>query len=65
MIDYGKYRSIKVERENRLATVTLNRPEALNAVNSELHDDAAASAARPADRAGSGSSWSTDLAVRS
>ena len=39
MIDYGKYRCIKVERENKLATVTLNRPEALNAVNSELHDE--------------------------
>jgi enoyl-CoA hydratase len=39
MIDYGKYRCIKVERENKLATVTFNRPEALNAVNSELHDE--------------------------
>ncbi len=39
MIDYAKYRCIKVERKNKLATVTLNRPEALNAVNSELHDE--------------------------
>ena len=39
MIDYAKYRCIKVERENKLATVTLNRPEALNAVNAELHDE--------------------------
>jgi enoyl-CoA hydratase len=39
MIDYGKYRCIKVDRENKLATVTFNRPEALNAVNSELHDE--------------------------
>ncbi len=39
MIDYRKYRCIKVEKENKLATVTLNRPEALNAVNSELHDE--------------------------
>lgn len=39
MADYGKYRCIKVEKDNKLATVTFNRPEALNAVNGELHDE--------------------------
>ncbi len=38
-MDYGKYRCIKVEKDNKLATVTFNRPESLNAVNSELHDE--------------------------
>ena len=37
MVDYGCYRYIKVERENRIALLTLNRPEVLNAVNMELH----------------------------
>ncbi|HYA34356.1 MAG TPA: enoyl-CoA hydratase-related protein [Candidatus Binataceae bacterium] len=39
MSDYSKYRCIKVEKDNKLATVTLNRPEALNAVNQDLHDE--------------------------
>lgn len=39
MPDYSKYKCFKIEKDNRLATVTFNRPEALNAVNSELHDE--------------------------
>lgn len=39
MADYGKYKCIKVEKDNKLATVTFNRPEALNAVNGDLHDE--------------------------
>ena len=37
MSDYGKYETIKVEKANRVATVTLNRPDSLNAVNPVLH----------------------------
>jgi len=39
MPDYGSYQFIKVEKTNKLATVTLNRPDALNAVNSQLHHE--------------------------
>jgi enoyl-CoA hydratase/carnithine racemase len=37
MSDYSKYETIKVETANRVATVTLNRPDSLNAVNPVLH----------------------------
>ena len=39
MPDYSRYQCIKVEKENKLATVTLNRPDSLNAVNGELHHE--------------------------
>ena len=39
MPDYSKYEFIKVEKTDKLATVTLNRPDALNAVNSQLHHE--------------------------
>lgn len=34
---YEKYAHLKVEIEDRVAVVRLNRPEALNAINAELH----------------------------
>jgi enoyl-CoA hydratase len=37
MTDYSRYQFIKVEKEGNLATVTLNRPESLNAIHSQLH----------------------------
>ncbi|HYB90157.1 MAG TPA: enoyl-CoA hydratase-related protein [Candidatus Binataceae bacterium] len=37
MSDYSRYQFIKVEKEDKLATVTLNRPDSLNAVNPVLH----------------------------
>lgn len=37
MTDYSRYEFIKVDKSDRLATVTLNRPESLNAVNPPLH----------------------------
>src|SRR5258708_36967043 len=37
MSDYSKYETIKVEKANRVATVTLNRPDSLNAVNPVMH----------------------------
>ena len=39
MSDYASYQCIKVAKEDKLATVTFNRAEALNAVNAELHDE--------------------------
>ena len=37
MSDYSKYETIKVDKADRVATVTLNRPDSLNAVNPVLH----------------------------
>ncbi|MGH7932108.1 MAG: enoyl-CoA hydratase/isomerase family protein [Candidatus Binataceae bacterium] len=39
MSDYSKYECIKVETADRVATVTLNRPDRLNAVNAQLHHE--------------------------
>jgi len=39
MVDYSGYRHIKVEKEKRVATLTLNRPEALNAIMEEMHGE--------------------------
>lgn len=36
-MDYSHYHCIKTERTGKVLTVSLNRPEALNAVNGELH----------------------------
>jgi enoyl-CoA hydratase/carnithine racemase len=38
-MDYSDYQYIKVETVERVATVTLNRPDSLNAVNSRLHHE--------------------------
>lgn len=35
-MDYSQYRRIKVERQGRLLTLTLNRPEVLNAVDGQM-----------------------------
>ncbi|MFZ0887626.1 MAG: enoyl-CoA hydratase-related protein [Candidatus Binataceae bacterium] len=37
MADYSRYACIAVQIDRKLATVTLNRPDSLNAVNPELH----------------------------
>ena len=37
--DLPDYRTILLERRDRLLVMTLNRPEALNAVNLDLHDE--------------------------
>jgi enoyl-CoA hydratase len=39
MVDYAKYQCIKVDKEGKLAVVTFNRPESLNAINSQMHDE--------------------------
>jgi len=37
MADYNNYEFIKVDKTNKLATVTLNRPDSLNAINPQFH----------------------------
>ncbi len=37
MADYSRYQYIKVGKEDKIATVTLNRPEARNAIMTEMH----------------------------
>lgn len=39
MSQYERYRCIKVDKRDRIATVTLNRPESLNAINDALHHE--------------------------
>jgi len=38
-MDYSAYEFLKVEVSNRVATVTINRPEVRNAVNAALHHE--------------------------
>jgi len=35
--DYGRYRYLKVEKEDGIAVLTMNRPEVLNAVHGPMH----------------------------
>jgi enoyl-CoA hydratase len=39
MTDYTKYKAVLIEKNDRVATVTLNRPNSLNAVNDDLGSD--------------------------
>jgi enoyl-CoA hydratase len=39
MTDYSHYECLKVEKADKLATVTLNRPDSLNAVNPQMHHE--------------------------
>lgn len=38
-MDYSRYRTLLTERRGRVLTITMNRPEALNAVDAALHED--------------------------
>ncbi len=39
MVDYSKYKAILTEREDKVLTLTLNRPETLNAVSPDMHTE--------------------------
>ena len=39
MVDYSRYKFIKVEKKDKVAILTLNRPEALNVVHYGLHEE--------------------------
>jgi enoyl-CoA hydratase len=38
-MDDRRYKHLEITRQGRIATVTLNRPEAKNAINGELHEE--------------------------
>src|SRR3990172_9070160 len=38
-MDYSSYETLQIEKSNKVATVTLNRPERLNAVNGVMHNE--------------------------
>lgn len=38
-MDYSRYRALRVSSDGRVVTVTINRPEARNAMNEELHEE--------------------------
>ena len=37
MIDYSRYTKVKVEKKDKVAILSLNRPDALNTLDTELH----------------------------
>ncbi len=39
MVDYSKYKCLKIERHEKVLGIKLNRPESLNAINSVLHGE--------------------------
>ena len=39
MTDYSRYECITIEKADKLAILTLNRPDSLNAVNPQLHNE--------------------------
>ncbi len=39
MPDYSKYQFLKVEVADHIATLTLNRPDHLNAINTDMHEE--------------------------
>ncbi len=39
MTDYSRYETLKIEVQDQVATITLNRPQVLNAVNPQMHTE--------------------------
>ena len=38
-MNYDHYKALKVTREDRVLTITMNRPEVKNALNAQLHGE--------------------------
>ena len=38
-MDYSKYKELKITKENKILTITINRPDDMNAVNEQLHGE--------------------------
>ncbi len=36
---YNRYETLKIEAQDQVATITLNRPQVLNAVNPQMHTE--------------------------
>ena len=36
-MNYSKYKELQITTENRILTISINRPEHMNAVNEQLH----------------------------
>ena len=41
MVDYSRYKCIRFEKAERILAATLNRPESLNSVTAEMHEELA------------------------
>lgn len=39
MVDYSKYKFVKVEKKDRVAVITLNNPDAMNAIGKDEHHE--------------------------
>src|ERR671924_709868 len=39
LVDYSRYHALHCERQDKVLIVSLNRPEALNAINADLHTE--------------------------
>ena len=39
MVDYSAYGALDIQRQGRILRVTINRPESLNAIDAQLHDE--------------------------
>ena len=38
-MDFSRYTALQVETADKITTITINRPEARNAINAELHHE--------------------------
>src|SRR6266568_8812586 len=39
LMDYSRYQALSCEQQDKVLIVSLNRPEALNAINADLHTE--------------------------
>ena len=38
-MDYSKYKELNITKENKILTISINRPNDMNAVNEQLHGE--------------------------